>query len=238
MVDELNDYVQLKRQIWINEVTADFYDPRVGKYATEKDTEIIFEFLKGEDYGLLLDMPCGSGRFTSFFLQKGFDVVSADYAPTMVEMTKSRYKNDKNLRSDAFRLPFKTNSFDYVICLRLVFHYPNYEQLVKELVRVTKKEGIIIFDSLNRYSSRHFFGFFFDLIRGQALKKVTFSSPSKIRSLVDTLNLKLEDHKTKYVLPTRSYNFLPANFSKFFDSLERICPKVCRVVSYWKLRKV
>jgi len=92
----------------------------------------------------ILDVGCGTGRFISNFplrikgvdgnkksvegcIKKGYDVVRADIA----------------------KLPFKDNSFDGVHCSHVIEHLEPKKayKLLSELVRVLKKEGILVIRS-------------------------------------------------------------------------------------------
>lgn len=59
------------------------------------------------------------------------------------------------IRGDAFCLPFKSNSFDCVICLGLIEHFESQksrELIIKELKRVTTKGGCVILSVPKKWS--------------------------------------------------------------------------------------
>lgn len=107
----------------------------------------------------VLDVACGTGRMLPvvFSVEKEANYTGLD---TSNEMTSVLIKKAKELGvekrvklkiGDATKIPFKDNSFDLVFSYHLLWHLPKEEQkkIIKEMIRVTKKEGIIIFDILN-----------------------------------------------------------------------------------------
>lgn len=56
--------------------------------------------------------------------------------------------------ADATRLPFETNSVDFVHCDQVLEHVPATGELVAEAARVLKPDGLAYFDFPNRFSWR------------------------------------------------------------------------------------
>ena len=76
----------------------------------------------------ILDVGCGTG-------------ISSDFDCYIVEVEPSAYslkqnKNDKKLLGIAENLPFKDNSFDYVISVTSMHNFENIEKSVSEIKRV------------------------------------------------------------------------------------------------------
>jgi len=55
--------------------------------------------------------------------------------------------------ADGRRLPFKTNSFDYVIMNQVLEHVNDREPLISEAARVLKPDGTALFSFPNRFAS-------------------------------------------------------------------------------------
>lgn len=106
--------------------------------------------------GLVLDIPCGTGRMTELLLNKGFEVVAADISEAMMAHAIKRNGHLSNkvkfLKADVEHLNFEDNSFDLVLTIRLMHHIPPALHMVvlKELWRVTRKWVIITFS--NKFS--------------------------------------------------------------------------------------
>ena len=97
---------------------------------------------------LVLDVGCGSGRFTEIALKYGAKVVALDYSEA-VDVAKdnlSKYKNSLYLQSDIYSLPFKEKKFDFIFCLGVLQHTPYVEKAFKSLPNLLKKGGKICVD--------------------------------------------------------------------------------------------
>lgn len=55
------------------------------------------------------------------------------------------------LIADAMALPFGDNSIDIIICNHVYEHVPDAEQLMEEICRILKKEGICYFSAGSKY---------------------------------------------------------------------------------------
>ena len=53
------------------------------------------------------------------------------------------------LKADVHELPFKGETFDYVICTEAFHHYYNQEKALKEMYRVVKEKGKVIIVDVN-----------------------------------------------------------------------------------------
>jgi ubiquinone/menaquinone biosynthesis C-methylase UbiE len=72
----------------------------------------------------------------------------------MLKITQLHCKGCKTKIEDAENISFKDNSFDAVICLCAIVHYPNPEKALSEFNRILKKGGILVLDFDNKYSFR------------------------------------------------------------------------------------
>ena len=100
----------------------------------------------------ILEIGAGTGRYSIFLAQKGYDVTAVDLTPKHVEIMKSktrRLKNFKCMVADALDLSmFEDKSFDMVLNfgpMYHLFHKKDKNQAVKETIRVAKKNGICMF---------------------------------------------------------------------------------------------
>lgn len=132
-----------------------------GKFINEQEVRILNKYVEKNNKGRNLDLACGTGRFLDYATH-GIDISE--------EMLKiSRLKNaDKILQlADADDLPFENNYFDRVISFHLMMHLDQlkFEEILNEVKRVTKKDGLFIFDipsalrrNLLNYSAKSWHG--------------------------------------------------------------------------------
>jgi len=105
----------------------------------------------------VLDVACGTGRmFTEISkLRKGIIYHGLDSSKTMTSHLKEKAKKlnfPVNIKiGDATKLPYKDNTFDVTYTYHLTWHLPAnlQKKMILEMLRVTKKNGYIVFDVLN-----------------------------------------------------------------------------------------
>ncbi len=96
----------------------------------------------------VLDVGCGSGRFC--ILASGLKakkVIGVDISKQNINLNNKKYKKLKNLKfkyGDNLQLNFKKNSFDITISQGVIHHTIDMFKSLDELIRVTKKGGIIL----------------------------------------------------------------------------------------------
>ncbi len=93
----------------------------------------------------ILDVGCGEG-FTLNRLRKsniGKDLIGVDTLKTAIELGKKQFPNLDLREGSAYKLPFKDNSFDMVLCLEVLEHLDNPAKALSEIARVSKKYAII-----------------------------------------------------------------------------------------------
>ena len=96
----------------------------------------------------ILDVGCGTGEMLAYFnmQQKKLNIYGVDISAPMLK--KAAYKNIKSRQnfhlSNITELPFEDNFFDITTAVFVLHHVPNLSRALAELVRVTKKKGIIL----------------------------------------------------------------------------------------------
>ena len=100
--------------------------------------------LKALDYG------CGSGNLTRHLIELGMETVSADISEgflALIERNFSQTGLSKVLKingKDLSNVP--SNEFDLAATYSVLHHVPDYLQIVKEMARVVKPNGVIYID--------------------------------------------------------------------------------------------
>jgi SAM-dependent methyltransferase len=109
-----------------------------------------FQYLRLPNPCRILDIGCGSGRHTAaaYDLNSG-TVIGAD--PNIKDLQEARARLDLHAQwnprkggawslaaADITRLPFRSSSFDVVICSEVLEHIPAHRQAIQETIRVLK----------------------------------------------------------------------------------------------------
>lgn len=108
----------------------------------------------------ILDVGCGSGRFSIAAAQMGYNMTGIDVTPKAIDAANTKAKelkidNIKFLVGDMTNMPFNNGEFDYVFCPRFsinaVATFQKRQNAVKEMVRVIKPRGIVYIESFNKF---------------------------------------------------------------------------------------
>jgi SAM-dependent methyltransferase len=100
---------------------------------------------------LLLDVPCGYGRFTPLFAHLGIAAIGADMSHDMVSLAvehNAPHARGRWLCANIMALPFADGTFDGALCIRLLHHrYSDAERqcILRELARVSRRFVLISF---------------------------------------------------------------------------------------------
>jgi ubiquinone/menaquinone biosynthesis C-methylase UbiE len=88
----------------------------------------------------ILDIGCGTGAMLDQLDPFG-EVIGADFAEQALGFCRQRGDKYALARSDARRLPFKSNTFDVVTAMDIVEHIDNDKAAMSEIFRVLKPGG-------------------------------------------------------------------------------------------------
>lgn len=158
------DYSFKKRFYQSDAVAADYDFHRWGspertRRNAKKWKTIQRALTVADGVGSVLDLPCGTGRFTGLLAQSGYRVVGSDISQEMMLVAMSRAGQQKDLygfvRADAERLPHADGSFDCVMSIRFLFHIDpaTRVRILREMGRVSRRW--VILDYRHRYSLRY-----------------------------------------------------------------------------------
>ncbi len=110
---------------------------------------VVLDLVKNK---LVLDVACGEGYGSSLMSTFAMSVTGVDISDEAVRYAAAKYKN-KNLKfqqGSAIALDFSDASFDIVISFETIEHLAEQEQMIAELRRVLKPDGILVISSPNR----------------------------------------------------------------------------------------
>jgi ubiquinone/menaquinone biosynthesis C-methylase UbiE len=108
----------------------------------------------------IVDLPCGTGRFTGHLARSGYTVIGSDISIEMMQQAAKlesvKHENVRGyVRADAEALPFRTKSADCVMSIRFLFHVDpeTRRRMLREFGRVSRRW--VIADYRHKYSPRY-----------------------------------------------------------------------------------
>ncbi|MEM7819287.1 MAG: methyltransferase domain-containing protein [Candidatus Aenigmatarchaeota archaeon] len=139
-----------QNEVWDN-IASSWYNLR------KKPFSEVLEFLNNKN-GIILDIGCGTGRH---FI-KNKNLVGIDSSLNMLKLAKKYiFKNNLNVKlvlCDASSLPFKDNTFNFIIFIATLhcIEKEKREMCIQELKRVMKNNGEAMITVWNRWQPRFF----------------------------------------------------------------------------------
>lgn len=96
----------------------------------------------------VLDYGCGAGRSARFLKRIGFNAVGVDVSQEMLEQARSKDRSGEYHHIPSGILPFEDSTFDLIFSSFVfleVSRIEEIERILKEMKRVLRNDGIIIF---------------------------------------------------------------------------------------------
>jgi ubiquinone/menaquinone biosynthesis C-methylase UbiE len=154
--DPRADYREKKRFYQDPEVAGDYDFHRFGstervRRNARKWKAISRALARATGIRSVLDLPCGTGRFTGRLADAGYDVVGADISSAMMREARLRFESRRGIhgyvRADAEHLPLADGSVDCVMSIRFLHHIdpPTRVVILRELARVSRRWLVLDF---------------------------------------------------------------------------------------------
>jgi len=107
----------------------------------------IEKYLRKYNNPKIIDIGAGTGKYSIYFYDKGYDVTSVELVKHNLMVIKNKRKDLPSYQGNALDLSrFNDNSFDIVILFGPMYHLIKMEDKIKalnEAKRITKKNGLI-----------------------------------------------------------------------------------------------
>ncbi len=177
----------LKSNFWFYNLWSSTYDFLPFQWLMKSFHNPVLKEIKNSS-GKLLDISCGTGQLLKKINEKypDLNIQGLDYSPGMLKQARKNLKKEIILmQGDVHKLPYPNESFDYVISTEAFHHYYNPQVALKEMNRITKKNGKIILIDVNFFLKP--INIFAAIIEPGCKK---FYSKKEIMNMFQKLNLK------------------------------------------------
>lgn len=224
-----------KKRDVVKEYDAKRFSRGGGTLVNKKELQNILALLRLPKKSKILDAGAGTGRLTRILKDKGFDVYCLDTSEEMIKKLKKIINPQKVKKGSVFKSPFKKESFNAVISLRVLHHFnlEDSKKIIKEFLRITKKRGSIIFNTFNSLS--------LEAVIPQKRKKLNYHlNINEFKEFLEKLEVKYS-LKYDFLFPFGFYMHSPRVLlrliNKLNQSLVKGVLKRCGSVVYWKIHK-
>ena len=165
------DGYDYKREFYRSSSVAEDYDfhrfstPERQKRNRRKWAAISKALREATGVRTILDLPCGTGRFTGALAREGFEIVGSDISMEMLQKAASVTSEGGGegpqpnvrgyLQANAEKLPLRDDSLDCVVSIRFMMHVDpaTRVRMLREFRRVSRRWVVI--DYRHKYSFRY-----------------------------------------------------------------------------------
>jgi SAM-dependent methyltransferase len=128
-----------------------WYDTRKGAVVERAERGLLEWLLLRVPHACsLLDVGCGSGRFTAWLADRPMRAIGLDRSPAMLARMRRRHARIPAILGDAHRLPVRSRSIDVTLLLTTLEFLEDPALALAEAARVSRR-GILLV-TLNRLS--------------------------------------------------------------------------------------
>lgn len=123
----------------------------------ETSVEHLHRYAIALDYAkdkLILDIACGEGYGSNLLSNIASFVHGVDIDNTTIENAKKKYikSNLAFLEGSTSQIPLGSSSVDVVVSFETIEHHNEHDQMLKEIKRVMRPDGILIISSPEKYT--------------------------------------------------------------------------------------
>jgi len=171
------------------DVAADAYDQwyetAEGAMYDRLERKVISRFLRQNVQVMkLLEVGCGTGHWSQFFSDCGFEVTGVDISERMIKIAQGKNMANASFQlADGHSLPYSDNSFDVAAAITTLEFVHDAELVLREMARCTRKpSGQLLIGVLNALArlnrnrkQRH----------GSPYAKARLFSPNQLKELLE-----------------------------------------------------
>lgn len=222
-----------------DDVAAEYDEKRFsrgGRLIDRREKQAVLDALTPVEGKDVLEIACGTGRFTVALAERGADVVGLDISAEMLaqgrEKARRAGQSVEFLRGDAGRLPFPDDSFDAVFAMRFFHLADTPAAYLSEMARVAREQ--VFFDTFNAASVRLLYNW--ALPMGSRLY-----GRDEVADLFAEVDLEPTEASHDFVLPFGFYRQIPNRLADEFRDVDVAVGRTpvgdrLASVSYWDAR--
>ena len=235
----------MKGQEWYqaDEVAEEYEDKRFsggGQVIDRREKGAVLDALSPVEDRQILEIACGTGRFTVMLADRDADIVGMDISDAMLSEAREKARASglmdhlEFIRGDAARLPFPDDHFDAVFAMRFFHLADTPASFLSEMRRVSRDR--VFFDTFRRYSARSLYNWLLPM--GSRLY-----SETEVKRLLSGAGLRLERAHHDFRLPFGFYREIPGGVGEAAWRLDAAIGRTplgppLASVSYWDARVV
>jgi ubiquinone/menaquinone biosynthesis C-methylase UbiE len=190
---------------------------RGGRLIDRREKQAVLDAVGPLEDRSVLEIACGTGRFTVMLAERGADITGLDISGPMLAQGRAKAEaaavadRVEFMRGDAGRLPFPDDHFDVVFAMRFFHLADTPAAYLSEMRRVSRET--VFFDTFNGASFRTLYNW--ALPMGSRLY-----ARREVETLLSDADLTLVDAAHDFVFPYGFYRKVPGAVARPFRTLD------------------
>lgn len=130
------------QKIWESQESFEKIQEKIASIPKTPEFKHILNEISKLHRRTILDVGCGTGRWTFYLDSKGYEAIGIDFAPKILRRVKT-ISPGKHIFivADARKLPFISGCIDFIISLGVIEHFPDNIEAIREFYRVLRFKG-------------------------------------------------------------------------------------------------
>ena len=130
----------------------EYYQSGFGKSVDKIEKRIITDLIKDIPREHMLELGCGTGHWSEYFVNQGFEVTGVDSSDIMLELARLKSLKVEFIKGDAQNLPYENEAFSIVSTITMLEFVDDQNMVLQEIYRVLRPGGWLITGCLNANS--------------------------------------------------------------------------------------
>ncbi len=119
-------------------------------YLFESESDKIIPLLGNVKNKEILDLGCGTGRYSIALSKKGAIVTAVDFSKEMLAVAKKKAKNAQiNFKQVDLKKSFPKGKYDIILSMLMLGHFKKLEPILKRISNALKINGICIISTFH-----------------------------------------------------------------------------------------